>query len=219
MATSGSGESGNGCVYRAVSSHPSSLFELHESVVQGDENALDQLAAFLLKTLPRILRRRFPRAPAEWMIDAVEDVILDYARRPTAYDPTRRVSLERFLVPAAVRNLSNRIERERRLKQREEGYAVQERLFTHTVEPSIGEADIAARLRGKVLAITRTEAEARALLWMLKPAPSVARLAEILGVTDCPIEEQRREIKRFRDRIVKRLGRLAAGSPRRGWGT
>jgi hypothetical protein len=195
---------------RATPSSPEvSLLALHERLIGGDEAALNEAAERLLRLLQRALHRAFPRAPADWITDAAEDAILDYVRHPGQFDPRRQVWLERFLLPPAVRNLVNRAERERRLKHREEVYAAQAKPGALWGRSPLSDPEEDAQFRVLVLAAAADDAEREALVLLLDGVCDTPALAKALGATDRPVAEQRQEVKRFRDRLIKRVRRAS----------
>jgi DNA-directed RNA polymerase specialized sigma24 family protein len=101
------------------------LRALRQKLLEGDENALEPFAGRALETLPRLLRRSFPRVPADWATDAVVDAILELAARPDRVDPTDAPALDRFLLLAARRTLINLLRADSRRRLREARYAEQ----------------------------------------------------------------------------------------------
>ena len=43
---------------------------------------MEALAILVLASVPRRLRRRFPRVPSDFILDAVTDALIDYFARP-----------------------------------------------------------------------------------------------------------------------------------------
>jgi RNA polymerase sigma-70 factor (ECF subfamily) len=183
-----------------------SLSVLHERVIHGDAQALDELAERLLPALCRWLRRRFVHAAEDVLVDASEDAIVEYASRPTRFDSERGVPLEKYLYAAAWRNAVNSLQREARRRAREARYATGhaggERRPAR--ERSAIDADVWKRL---LAGVTKSSERAPFLLW-LNGERRTKVLAAALGCRDLSPSDQRREVKRLKDRVMKRLNRL-----------
>ena len=173
---------------------------LHERVSRGDNEALDELAGFLLRTLRRRLRRTY-RAPVDLISDACEDAILEYGRRPHRFDSSRGVLLDRFLQHAASRNLLNLLAGEQRRRYRETRYADG---LSRAKIPNAGWQAKPGFFR-RVLALVDEGPERTAFAQWLHGERSTERLAATLGIAHCPALEQRREVKRFKDRVINRV--------------
>jgi hypothetical protein len=75
-------------------------------------------------------------------------------------------------------------------------------------------AGLPRALKGPLLATAVSEAERTALCLLVDDAERRTRpLAIALGVDHLAFPEQRREVKRFKDRVLKRLARLAQRRP------
>jgi DNA-directed RNA polymerase specialized sigma24 family protein len=180
--------------------------ELHDRVKEGSLDALNELIAHFLRVVPSWLRRAFPRASDELRVDAAEDALVEYAARPTRFDPARGIPLEAYLLRAASRNLINRLDAERRRKAREDQYAQQTAINEAIRERPEPHSSYLGRIEF-VLSGAESDAEKCAMKLWLKGERQTRAFAEALGLGDLPAEEQRIEVKRFKDRIVKRLGR------------
>jgi RNA polymerase sigma-70 factor (ECF subfamily) len=178
--------------------------QLHERLVTGDDSVLDELAAELLAQLLPRLRRGFPHAPQDVVVEAVEDAILEYVAQPAQFDPLRGLSIGQFLTMVARRNLMNALAKEAARKVREARYASVQptRMVPADTDPVPD-----ARVRARLLAATADNAERRALVAWLEGDRSTVGLAKSLGLSHLPSIEQRREVKRFKDRVVKRVVR------------
>ncbi len=190
----------------------SSLAKLHVRVSRAEESSVDQLAERLLEPLQRVLRRSFRRVADDLIATAAEDTILEYVSHPSRFDPTRGVPLSRFLRYAARRNLLNLLQSEARRRVRESQYANEvSRLRTSRPASALESPDYRA-LRWWVLELARGRAERRALLMWLNGDSRTDRLATALGVQGSLLE-QRQAVKRFKDRIVKRVRRYLHSAP------
>ena len=182
-----------------------SLGGLHARLLSGDRTALDLLARELLGTLSQRLQRAFPRAPHDTVIDSVEDAILEYAAAPGRFDHLRGTPLAQFVYVAAWRNLANHLHAETRRRAREAAYA------SSHMPPRASEPEpapfLAERVRSYALSTAANEFEARAIEEWLAGRRTTSNLARALQLGNLPAAKQRREVKRFKDRILKRLTR------------
>jgi len=184
---------------------------LHARVLAGDPGALECLDTVFLKAVPARLERTFPRAPSDFAMDAAVDASLEYAANPTKFDPSRLPSVVDFVYMVARRNLTDRLRAESAFEDRQARYAG---LQTVVLLPDrqTGRSDI--DLWACVLAVTIDPRERRAAKLWLDEAGNAA-IAEALGVGYLPSDDQRREAKRFKDRLLKRLSRYLRPLPRR----
>lgn len=187
-----------------------SIHELHERVTRGDDAALNLLAARILLTLRRALRRGFPRVSDDLLADAVDDALMEYADRPNRFDTTRGVPLRRFLECAARRNLANLLKAEARRRLREAAYGDQvlrsEYCDNYHEECVVGTGEDSEFLRA-MLSVISNDIEREAFLGWLRGVRKTYETAQALGLSHLSPADQKREVKRFRERIVKRLRR------------
>jgi hypothetical protein len=188
----------------------SPLLEIHERILQGSPEALEDLAGRLLPVLCGHLRNRFRRAPEEFLVDAVEDAILEYAMHAHRFDVSRGTPLDRFLYHAAWRNVVNLLQAESKRKAREARYSAE----AIRLKPDDGEPDTLhqnATDRGvRVLVQVAGKTERSAFLLWLRGERRTEILARALGLSHLEPQDQRGAVKRFKDRLVKRLLRRHA---------
>jgi DNA-directed RNA polymerase specialized sigma24 family protein len=179
---------------------------LHERVVAGEEDALRELIGKMHPSIRLKLRRRFRRASDDLIADAVEDAIVHYTLKPNSYDPARGVPVFAFLYLAARRNLIDAIKVERRRRHREQDYAdtIPEKGLDHWV----------GRHNRPLVAVYRDlhacskVAEREALRVWFAGEHRTGPIATALGLAALPPGHQQKAVKRFKDRIKKRLSRL-----------
>lgn len=182
------------------------LSSLHERLILGDAFATEEIASLLLPRLCRLLHHRFIGTAEDIVADAVEDALVRYFMCPHEFDKKRNVPLDRFLYKAAWRNVVDLLRAEARRKTRERKYA----------EWIAAECRLARRARSEE--IIRIDRALRALLvdtdernairaWINGERRTPA-LAAALRICDRSPLEQTREVKRFKDRVTKRLARL-----------
>jgi CheY-like chemotaxis protein len=176
---------------------------LHARFLAGQPGALDCLASLFLKALPPRLARTFPAAPWDFTVDATTDACLEYAAHPTRFDPSRGVSIVDFLYLIARRNLADRVRAEIALKHREMRYAGKQAM---TLTPELGRGRSGIDLWVSIIAVTIDPSERRAAELWLDDAGNDA-IAQALGMRHLDREARRLEVKRFKDRLLKRLSR------------
>lgn len=182
---------------------------LHAQIAADGEGALNQLAESLLTWLQRSLRYRFPRAPVDLIVDAAEDAIIEYGMRPGRFNPDRCVPLNTYLLHAARCNLINLLQSEGRRRIRETEYADYLCRFG-TCQPTLFDrTDDVAVIRSRLLSAAENPAERTALTYWLDSDRPTALIADALGGAGLSEAAQRRLVKRFKDRITKRLQRSA----------
>lgn len=163
----------------------------------------------LRPVLSRQLRKAFPRASDGLIIDATEDALVQYALGPTDFEPTANRSLNRAIYQAAWRNTADALDATTRRRAREAHYA---RWIALANRPSraFGEHNWNASVRAErqVLTAAVNEAERNALRQWLDGERRTGPLAAALGISQLWTLEQQRDVKRFKDRLLKRLERL-----------
>ena len=176
---------------------------LHACYLAGDPGALDVLVSVWLTALPPRLERSFPRVPWDFAADAITDACLEYAANPARFDASRSSSIVDFVFLIARRNLANRLRSEAAVKNRESRYADEQPRITPS-EPNTGDRDI--DLWASMMELTTDVRERRAAeLWLEGGGNDV--IAEALGQAHLPLQDRRREARRFKDRVLKRLSR------------
>lgn len=191
--------------------------ELHRRLLAGDRTASEEVVRLLHASLIQEVTAQFRQADPHSIWDGVIDAILDYCARPQQFDTERGVSLKRFLRLAARRNVMNILRGEQRRKVREEA-------ARHAWAPSSVELDPAAgnllqkeettqrqRQQTALTNALQNPHDQRLLALRLQGVRRTEAFAEILGITHLPIETQRREVKRAKDRIDKMLRRRTGG--------
>jgi len=190
----------------------------HRRIVGHDPTAFAELCEIALPHLVAFLEQAFPGQDAHQRETIAIDILLDYRRRTEQFDP-KRLPLFAYLRMAAKYDMLNLIRknqrRERRLESIEgENVELQaaggnqyrrEETLQEWVEQY---TDLSLR---EILVEVETqleEPEAQVLVMMLEGVRSTAEYAGVLGITQLDEASQRREVKRAKDRIMKRLERL-----------
>ena len=190
---------------------------LHRRLVERDPTAPADLAVEFLQTLIDWLAEHNRSVHPDLVGEAAEEAILALIRNPLSYRPEDS-PLERYLRMSARGDLKNLLHRETTHRARTARLEVVElsdvdgKYLGREDDPAlrlIAEEE-AADLREAVPETVRaglTAVEARVLELMLQRERRTAIYAEVCGVADRPIPEQRRLVKRIKDRLQKRLER------------
>jgi CheY-like chemotaxis protein len=185
--------------------------QLHSRLLAGQPGALECLDSVFLQALPKRLGSAFPRAPWDFTVDAVMDACLEYGANPAKFDPSRHSSIVEFVYLIARRNLADRLRAESTRKNRELRYA-REQTVVLPPDPDRGRSDI--DVWAAVSTVTIDSRERRAVELWLDGAGNDG-IADALGVGHLCAGERQREVKRFKDRLVKRLSRYVRPLPGR----
>jgi RNA polymerase sigma-70 factor (ECF subfamily) len=190
--------------------------QLHARLLQLDPIAPADFAEAFLDELIRRLRAKAGSSSEETLLhDAATDALLDYVQHPSKFN-SRKSALLTYLTMAAYRDLLNMLAKEQRRRRRE--------VPLHAVEETLNEGNNIIEPENKVLdgmtAAERTEllrkvaetfpdARDHALLdLMMNGERKTAAFCDVLGIQALPPDEQRKIVKRHKDRITKRLQRL-----------
>ncbi len=193
----------------------------HQQLLQADPVASAEVAEAYFPLVIDWLASVAPKADPQAREEAAGTAVLDFIKNPAAYRPAK-LELGAYLRMAALRDLQNVLRRERRHQRNRRGWNLVEqaadggKYLGRDDDPSlrlqIAEAESRA-IPDRVLQ-GLNDAERRVLELMLRRERRTAAFAAALGITDLPVEEQRREVKRVKDRLGKRVQRAEA---RHGW--
>ncbi|MEA2576277.1 MAG: hypothetical protein QOH93_3575 [Chloroflexia bacterium] len=192
-------------------------YAFHQRVLARDPVAFSQLAEWLYASLVRDTGRR-ARSRSSVAVDmmlveeAVGEALLKYNDAPERYDP-EQATLHTYLVMAAYRDFQNATSKERRHAQRQ-ATLVGDDSAEIDVPDGRSELDnllnrISVEEWWSLVESTFSEPADRQLVIMLaNGVRATESYARVLGITGLPAEEQAREVKRAKDRVLKRLKRL-----------
>lgn len=193
---------------------PDELTALFQQVCNGDKLILTDFLAAVLDPLVNHLRGWRPHADEHAYITAAEDAVLALLHNPTIYDPAQR-GLIGFLCMSAQGDLLNALQKESRHHRKREsrdcvelapddGNCVADELADDL--PTLDDPIIAAEIAG----FNPTE---RAVFALMRGGErSTAAHVPLLGIEHLPDADQRREVKRVKERIMKRLRRAGGQS-------
>jgi RNA polymerase sigma-70 factor (ECF subfamily) len=191
---------------------------IHERLLDGDPTASEALARECLMPLVRILRRRHLAVPRDILIDAASDALLSLIQQPARFD-SRRSGLLTFLTTVAERRMIDHLRSATRSASREV-YA----WGPHTVcadaraaYPTNSASDTLPEELSSLIHEALPDPADRELLCLIcEGRQNVEDFAALLGIGHLPLDEQRRAIKRSRDRVLNRL-RRRRDAFRRAW--
>jgi len=189
---------------------------LHDRLLAGDGTAAGDVYQAFLDPLIAFLEGQLPREDPDLWFDASVEALTDYVKNPQQYNPQRHPNPSAYLRMAARGDALNSYQREERRRRH--------RKFVVELEDELGNDSRSDD--GPVLRLlTREEEEAEAqrviealekdadpdeiavLHLMFDGVRATARYAAALGISHLPIDEQRRIVKRYRDRWTKRFER------------
>lgn len=194
---------------------------LWKRLMTRDPVAPSELATAYLDHLVACLPERYPNIhPDEWST-AAEDAILALIKNPASYNPDRQ-TLDVCLRMSASGDLLNLLERERRHRARRASLDAVEHSPVGGKYLGDKEADPAqiierreerdARYRhitavpGRIR-VGLTEQEVQVLALMQAGERTTVAFAAVLNIAHLPALQQRRELKRVKDRLKKRMER------------
>jgi hypothetical protein len=191
------------------------LLALHEVLADGDSVARIRMTELLQPAL----RRRFANR-RELERDDIEEIIgcciAEYLAAPSRYDPARAPLLAYLYrdVDGDIRNEAAKLKRRPELPLESELLELAHAPGNPTVEEEVVERldplDLPRPVLQSALAqVADLSQEDREFLRLRADGVrSTHAYAEVLGIAHLPPEQQRREVKRAKDRLDKRLGSI-----------
>lgn len=188
--------------------------EFHRRLVENDPVATKDVCERFDEPLLAFLMSRDGRADEQACTSAVSIALLGYVQRPESFDP-EKLDLSAFLRLAARRDLSNLARAEaKHHRRREPDFRVEDACvggnhFEDDPAAALvrGEEQESARCQVEAIRAACDEPERVVLEAMLDEERSTKRIATAIGLGELPEREQRREVKRVKDRIKKRIER------------
>jgi hypothetical protein len=194
-------------------------YAFHQRVLARDPVAFSQLAEWLYAGLVRDTgaraRGRAGKAVDMMLIEeSVGEALLDYNDAPERYDP-HQATLHSYLIMVAYRDFQNALSKELRHVHRQTTLGIGADGQAETDVPDgRGELEdllnrISAEEWWSLVEGTFSDATDRQLVIMLaNGVRSTENYARVLGISGLSGEEQAREVKKAKDRLLKRLRRL-----------
>jgi RNA polymerase sigma-70 factor, ECF subfamily len=147
------------------------------------------------------------------LYEAVTKAFLDYCAQPHRFNVERGVPLHLFLLMASRYDMLNLLRGEARRKAHEEEAGHLYAISAVELDPVVGnllqkeENEQRHQLEDEMMSLLQDPRDRQILALRLKGERRTEAFAEILGISHLPIEAQRREVKRTKDRIDKILRR------------
>lgn len=180
---------------------------LHEALLKGDPTASARIFEALLEPLVDRLGFKWRPLDRRDIEEQAADSLISYITNPHRYDP-RRASLLTYLTLDADGDLKNAYRSPRRRREQLSGDVEDPPSpRNETTDAELFAEDdrvLFARLRDAF----PSEADRQVIHLLMEGERSTAVYAEVLGIAGLSPEEQKAEVKRVKDRIKKRLGRL-----------
>lgn len=192
--------------------------EIHRRLIRGDPLAPSDLANNLLEDLIRQLKIRSYSATknTDFIWDAAVTALLDYAEHPSKYKPSKS-NLLTYLSLCGYRDLLNIIAKEQRRTNHQTSLESVELLkedgnIIEGVEEDITEYLVSPEEKNKILDRIASEfpdkIDRDLLELIINGERKTATYSKILGIQEINTIEQRKIVKRHKDRIIKRLERF-----------
>ncbi len=185
------------------------FIDIHDRLLAGDETASSDLVLNIGPKVENIVASKHSNWRDTYELhDAVVDALFDHIRHPRKFDPARSTFLG-FLTMAADRNLRDRMPAaSRRIKSLE---SLDDHVELSVPPPNVYMKGEEETLKGnashKPTSFKMDEKEMRVYQLMMSGERSTQVFAEAIGLKGLPKEELRKEVKRFKDRLKKRIER------------
>jgi len=182
---------------------------IHERLLAGDPTATAELAETVGDVVFQKLQMKHPGRDPELVRDAAWDAIRGYMERPAAFDPSQR-GLLGYLDMAAEGDLRNALAKVRRRRRRED---LVDPVELAAVGGNKGQEQVEARMdveriRPKLDRLFPNQGDREAVDLIVDGERSTGAFVEVWGLGKLPLEEQRKAVKRGKDRLKKALERL-----------
>ncbi len=194
--------------------------EIHRRLLAGDPLASEELCDRLLEPLILYLRKRvvwFVGGDETVLVDAAIDALIEYIVQPRGFDPNRGKSLFGYLCMAAHRDTLNSIKSIQRRSGRTVSLDVEndEGSWNRDIEDPHAPDGLdltllkenTKELQGWLQRVVPDPVERKVVYLMVEGERRTEAFAEVLGLQNLPLPEQRQRVKRVKDRLVKRLRR------------
>jgi RNA polymerase sigma-70 factor (ECF subfamily) len=189
----------------------------HQRILDDEITAFAELCEVALPYLVVYLRRSFPQVETHLHETIAIDCLLEYKQKPQNYDPAK-ASLVTYLKMAARKDLLNAIDKEKR--RQGHLYSYEEYILQ---DPNLDEdrQDVPASFNEWLQENTSLSLsellddlnnfldgnEKQVLLLMLDGIRETDRYAEVMQLERLDSESRRAEVKRAKDRLLKKLRR------------
>jgi RNA polymerase sigma-70 factor (ECF subfamily) len=198
--------------------------EIHHLIISGDDLAFARFCDAYYEPIYKKVSgyNKGIHAQDETLVaDVVTDVFLKYFREPGRYDPAK-LGLERFLIMDAEGDLKNEWEKRKRInKNLLRSVELQITNGNSTLAENkllspfqvLVDKEAAEYLEKKLYEVFQAETDIEMAHLMLSGERKSEEYARILRIDGLPVEEQRREVKKHKDRIEKVMQRKLKERP------
>lgn len=185
---------------------------LHQRLLAGSLTASSETAEIFLQLLIKSLAGEFKQLRDPHLIDsAAADALINYFEYPRKFDPARS-SLFRYLRIRARTYLLNSLgqpDSAKKVVELEEVktvYQVEDQ-NEPDAETALVSRAVQTEIMQQVQKYITDPVDFRIVLLMIDGVRDTAKYAEVLGVSERPLTEQRKMVKRYKDRIEKIIER------------
>jgi len=186
-----------------------SLGAWHSDLLSGDRDAPERITSVLTTRLRMVLAADSRGVPSDLINDGIEDALIAYLSVPNAFDGSRGVPLDLYVLQAARWNVLNSLEASHRRVNHEREFARVTPQIVASPEERLIRRERAASLFLRVMEISRDARERAAILTWLHDPRATAAIAHALRIDASSPTETCGEVKRFKDRMKRRIARLA----------
>lgn len=187
---------------------------LHVRLLSGDRTATAEIAERYYQRIVAIMHKRHKWRPDPDVIDeATSDAFVSYFTNPLQFNPEKR-SLAGFLQMAAEGDVRNAIARELRHRDHlQPDVALPAGDVEYENEPAARvnvEEEVVENLHPiweQIDALVHDPLDRQVVRWMMDGERETPAFADLLGITHLPKHEQEREVKKCKDRLVKKIKR------------
>jgi RNA polymerase sigma-70 factor (ECF subfamily) len=192
--------------------------QIHKRLLTEDVTAPVELVDVLLGPLLDRLTRKYSKLHDPYLLpDAVTDALMSYIKCPAQFDPGKR-SLIGFLFMAAEGDLRNALAKDKRRRHKEIPLEdVELEVAAGNSEIEEGNSDTESEREKLRQALPRIFGDPKDLAMvelMLSGERTTEAFVNVLELRHLPMDQQRREVKRHKDRLKKRLERYGKAAHR-----
>lgn len=185
---------------------------LHQRLLAGSLTASSEIAEIFLRPLIKSLAREFKQLRDPHLIDsAAADAFVNYFEHPEKYDSARS-SLFRYLLIRAKTYLLNSLGQQTstkkvvELEEAETVYQVEDQNEPDAESTLVSRA-VQTEIMQQVHKYITDPVDLRIVALMIEGVRDTTKYAEVLGISDRPLTEQRKTVKQHKDRIKKIIER------------
>lgn len=191
---------------------------LHQLIMAGDDLALAKLYDQYGESIIFSLRSWYPKVAQKdlaHILEAVNEAFWGYFKNPGTFEP-HKGTLKRFLEVAAERDLINLLQKENRHNGKialPEDVELEEKLWnsitedTQPADEGLIRQEIMELIDNELNNYFPTASDTLVAKMILQGVRETVAFAEVLQIGELGPEEQRKEVKKIKDRIIKVIER------------